>query len=116
MATAAATASPVVKCTVNGSVVFQQSPCPPTGAIQRPTVEELNARAKKRRAATAASAARKADPGTSYTFSPYRCDGRTRCSQMKSCAEAKYFLDNCPGAQMDGDHNGIPCEKQWCTP
>lgn len=44
----------------------------------------------------------------------YRCDGRTHCSQMTSCEEAKFFLDNCPGTAMDGDHDGIPCEQQWC--
>ncbi len=47
--------------------------------------------------------------------SQFRCDGRTHCSQMKSCAEAKYFLQNCPGTKMDGDGNGVPCERQWCT-
>jgi len=46
--------------------------------------------------------------------SPFRCDGRTYCSQMTSCAEAKYFLAHCPNVKMDGDHNGIPCERQWC--
>ncbi|HTN50401.1 MAG TPA: cold shock domain-containing protein [Burkholderiaceae bacterium] len=46
--------------------------------------------------------------------SPYRCDGRTHCSQMTSCEEAIFFLRNCPNAQMDGDGNGIPCERQWC--
>ena len=45
----------------------------------------------------------------------YRCDGRTYCSQMGSCKEAKYFLKNCPGTQMDGDGDGKPCEAQWCT-
>ncbi len=45
----------------------------------------------------------------------FRCDGRTHCSQMTSCAEAKFFLENCPGTQMDGDRDGIPCESQWCT-
>lgn len=47
--------------------------------------------------------------------SPYRCDGRTRCSQMNSCAEATFFLRNCPGTQMDGDNDGVPCEQQWCS-
>jgi hypothetical protein len=46
--------------------------------------------------------------------SQYKCDGRTRCSQMTSCAEATFFLKNCPGVEMDGDNDGIPCEKQWC--
>ncbi|NDY73491.1 DNA-binding protein [Desulfobacter hydrogenophilus] len=44
----------------------------------------------------------------------FRCDGRTRCSQMTSCAEATYFLRNCPNTKMDGDNDGIPCERQWC--
>jgi hypothetical protein len=45
----------------------------------------------------------------------YKCDGRIYCSQMKSCAEATFFLENCPGVKMDGDNDGIPCEKQWCN-
>lgn len=44
----------------------------------------------------------------------YRCDGRLHCSQMTSCAEATWFLQNCPGAQMDGNGDGVPCEQQWC--
>lgn len=45
----------------------------------------------------------------------YRCDGRKHCSQMTSCDEAKFFLRNCPDTRMDGDGDGIPCERQWCT-
>jgi cold shock CspA family protein len=44
----------------------------------------------------------------------FSCDGRTRCSQMTSCAEATYFLRQCPGTLMDGDGDGEPCENQWC--
>lgn len=44
----------------------------------------------------------------------YACDGRIYCSQMRSCAEARFFLNNCPGVQMDGDYDGVPCEQQWC--
>ena len=44
----------------------------------------------------------------------FSCDGRIHCSQMSSCAQAEYFLKNCPGVKMDGDHDGIPCEQQWC--
>ena len=46
---------------------------------------------------------------------PFHCDGRTHCSQMTSCAEATFFLNNCPNVRMDGDHDGLPCEQQWCT-
>jgi hypothetical protein len=44
----------------------------------------------------------------------FRCDGREHCSQMNSCAEAGFFLDNCPGVKMDGDHDGLPCEGGPC--
>ncbi len=46
--------------------------------------------------------------------SNFQCDGRTRCPQMTSCAEAEYFLAHCPGVEMDGNHDGEPCEQQWC--
>lgn len=49
-----------------------------------------------------------------YAQSAFHCDGRTSCSQMTSCAEATYFLRNCPGAKMDGNNDGVPCEQQWC--
>lgn len=45
----------------------------------------------------------------------FSCDGRTMCSQMTSCAEATYFLNNCPNTQMDGNNDGEPCEQQWCN-
>lgn len=45
---------------------------------------------------------------------PFNCDGRSHCSQMTSCAEATQFLRHCPGMEMDGDGDGIPCERQLC--
>lgn len=45
----------------------------------------------------------------------FSCDGRTHCSQMRSCAEATYFLQHCPNTKMDGNNDGVPCEKQWCN-
>lgn len=44
----------------------------------------------------------------------FTCDGRQYCSQMTSCEEAMYFLENCPDVKMDGERDGIPCERQWC--
>lgn len=46
--------------------------------------------------------------------SGFKCDGRTRCPQMRSCGEAMFFLSKCPNVEMDGDLDGIPCEQQWC--
>ena len=48
------------------------------------------------------------------TNSQYSCDGRTQCSQMTSCEEAKYFINHCPNTKMDGNHDGIPCQEQHC--
>ncbi len=47
--------------------------------------------------------------------SSFSCDGRTHCSQMTSCAEATYFTNYCPNTKMDGNHDGVPCEQQWCN-
>jgi hypothetical protein len=53
-------------------------------------------------------------PGGTPASARFVCDGRTHCSQMTSCEEARFFIQNCPGTEMDGDGDGIPCESQWC--
>lgn len=46
----------------------------------------------------------------------FHCEaGKLHCSQMRSCDEAKFYNRNCPGTKMDGDGDGIPCERQWCN-
>ncbi|PKG79659.1 cold-shock protein [Shewanella sp. Actino-trap-3] len=46
----------------------------------------------------------------------FRCEaGKTHCSQMRSCAEATFYIRNCPGTEMDGDGDGVPCERQFCN-
>ena len=133
-------ATQMFKCKVNGTVTYQQDPCP-NGQVRKPhTVQELSAAEKKRREAEAVKAATSEKPekpaavqektvDTPEKFTPtasnaptastssssFSCDGRKRCTQMKSCAEAKYFLANCPSVKMDGDKDGIPCEEQWCS-
>ena len=42
----------------------------------------------------------------------FRCDGRVYCREMRSCAEAEFFLRNCANVKMDGDDDGIPCEDR----
>ena len=111
----AVSAAPLHKCTVNGTVTYQQGPCPSDQARKTPTIQELNAESKKKRESAASAPAKTAAPANPSAATGFSCDGRTSCSQMKSCAEATYFLANCPGAKMDGDKNGIPCEKQWCS-
>jgi hypothetical protein len=62
----------------------------------------------------AQSATPEALPAVEREEPKYRCDGRTHCSQMTSCEEATFFLQNCASVEMDGDGDGVPCEKQWC--
>ncbi len=45
----------------------------------------------------------------------FKCEGKIRCSEMNSCEEARFYLDSCPGVQIDGDGDGVPCETQWCN-
>ena len=111
----AVSAAPLHKCTVNGTVTYQQGPCPSDQARKTPTIQELNAESKKKRESAASAPTKTPAPANPPAATGFSCDGRTSCSQMKSCAEATYFLANCPGAKMDGDKNGIPCEKQWCS-
>ena len=44
----------------------------------------------------------------------FACQGKQYCSQMTSCGEATFYLNNCPDVKIDGDGDGIPCEEQWC--
>ncbi|AVA33932.1 hypothetical protein RN01_08030 [Cupriavidus sp. SHE] len=44
----------------------------------------------------------------------FSCQGKTRCNEMTSCDEAKFYLQNCPGTKIDGDGDGIPCERTLC--
>ena len=108
-------AAPLHKCIVNGTVTYQQGACPSDYPRKTPTVQELNAESKKKREAAASAPFDRAAPANPPAAAGFSCDGRKVCSQMRSCAEAKYFLANCPGTTMDGDKNGIPGEKQWCS-
>jgi cold shock CspA family protein len=104
---------------------------PATQAAAQTTALDTGAAAAAQPAASAASAASADSAGVAPiapaaplvveapVFPPaadggFRCDGRTHCSQMTSCAEARYFLEHCPGTQMDGNGDGEPCERQWC--
>lgn len=103
-------ATNIYKCVEQGRVTYQNDPCSTGAPGPRPTVEQLNAQRKKQQQ----QAGQAAGPTAPAERSPFACDGRRFCSQMRSCAEAKFFLARCPHTEMDGDGDGIPCEKQWC--
>lgn len=65
--------------------------------------------------AQAAGPAPRVAPAEAPVTATFNCDGRTHCSQMTSCAEAKWFINHCPGTKMDSDGDGVPCEEQWCS-
>lgn len=43
----------------------------------------------------------------------FQCNGKVWCSEMNSYQEAIFYLNNCPNTKMDGDGDGIPCERQF---
>lgn len=46
----------------------------------------------------------------------FQCQpSKSSCSQMTSCAEAFFHQERCGVSEMDGDRDGIPCERQWCN-
>lgn len=63
--------------------------------------------------AATAPATFKANTSSPAAASNFSCDGRQHCSQMRSYDEAVFFLRNCPNTKMDGDGDGIPCERQF---
>lgn len=43
------------------------------------------------------------------------CDSSKRyCKHMASCAEARFYLQQCGRTRMDGDKDGVPCESTLC--
>ncbi|WP_341326829.1 excalibur calcium-binding domain-containing protein [Methylotuvimicrobium sp. KM2] len=43
----------------------------------------------------------------------FQCEGKVYCSQMTLYEEAVFYLRNCPNTKLDGDGDGIPCERQF---
>ena len=39
------------------------------------------------------------------------CGSKRYCGDMRSCAEAQYYYRQCGVSRLDGDKDGIPCEK-----
>lgn len=43
--------------------------------------------------------------------SHFICGGKRYCREMSHCDEAKFYLRQCGLSRIDGDGDGIPCEK-----
>jgi len=71
---------------------WRKKACPMSGAASAPT-------------SPAASAPTAAASGG------YTCAGKRYCREMTSCEEAKFYLTQCGVSSLDGNHDGVPCEK-----
>lgn len=87
---------------------------PPSPHSSAPSAD-APAQARRLISTGAASTQLRREAAAAVREAAFTCDGRNRCSQMRSCAEARQFLRQCPGMQMDGDGDGEPCEQQWCN-
>jgi endonuclease YncB( thermonuclease family) len=51
------------------------------------------------------------DARPTRTPDPIVCGSKTRCKQMNDCEEARAYLLECGSSRLDGDGDGVPCEK-----
>jgi hypothetical protein len=40
----------------------------------------------------------------------FACGSKTRCTQMRSCDEARFYLTQCGVLSLDKNGDGVPCE------
>ena len=61
--------------------------------------------------AARAPAAPTAAPTSAASSSGFTCAGKRYCREMTSCEEAKFYLTTCGVGSLDGNKDGVPCEK-----
>ena len=49
--------------------------------------------------------------GNNAAADAFSCGGKRTCKEMSSCAEARYYLNQCGLRRLDRDSDGIPCES-----
>jgi hypothetical protein len=54
---------------------------------------------------------RRASAATDPGAGRYSCDTRQYCSEMTSCDEARWHLQECGLTRLDSDGDGVPCES-----
>lgn len=74
-------------------------------------------RAGRRAKATERAAARPTSRASVMADAPrqspsrFQCGTKTYCREMNSCEEAMFHLNRCGLNRLDGDSDGVPCEK-----
>ena len=62
-------------------------------------------------ASAPAPASPAASAPTATTSGGFTCAGKRYCREMTSCEEAKFYLTTCGVGSLDGNKDGVPCEK-----
>ena len=62
-------------------------------------------------AATPAPASPAASAPATAASGGFTCAGKRYCREMTNCEEAKFYLTQCGVGSLDGDKDGVPCEK-----
>lgn len=78
------------------------------GLWSLPSTEQVPPWEWRRGVKTKAGPTAKAEGNKAQKFT---CEGKSRCSEMTSCEEALFYLNECGVRGLDGDKDGVPCEK-----
>lgn len=54
-------------------------------------------------------------PANAISQDPPGCGNKKHCYEMSSCEEAKHYFEQCGVKSLDGNGDGVPCER-LCTP
>lgn len=70
---------------------------------------------RRARRGSRSRAAKDSVPNLPTELPAVQCGSKRYCREMSSCAEALAFLRQCGVTTIDGDQDGVPCEK-LCAP
>ena len=68
----------------------------------------------RQRERQAKAAQRNASATTAARAATFTCGAKRYCAEMASCAEARFHLLSCALTSLDGDGDGVPCERRLC--
>ena len=73
----------------------------------RAGADKSTAKAKSKDSESSSAAA----SGKDSSSTGFKCGEKRTCGQMSSCAEARFYLNECGLNRLDGDNDGTPCES-----
>ena len=81
---------------------------------QRMPPWEWRQRQRQAKAAQRSTPARSQRSTTARSPAVLSCGAKRYCAEMTSCAEARFHLRTCALTSLDGDGDGVPCERRLC--